>query len=414
MTWPCIFLSVLGLMACGKDDPSKPPDPPVNAPPGRITNLTAEAVSPTSVLLRWMATGADGTTGTASRYDVRFATDSVAVVNWSGATRVNSLPPPKASGRGEHFELTGLGAHTRYFFGIKAADEDTLWSGLSNVAAAQTGSLLRLTTSTNVRNGAFGPDWSPDGSSIVFCADWGTPVESPVCQLYLVPPVGGNPVKLTHFATDARYPAWSPDGAHVAFVLEQYNAFAISTMNPTPDAQAVTLATHSRGYVCAPAWAFDSGRLAYSVFSPFGDVPGRGGYIVSSAGQSMGMFASGWDIWSLDWSPDGSTIAFAALRNSHFGIWIVDAAGGEPVELTADPAGDQGPAWSPDGSRIAFTSQRAGSWDIWVMSATGQNPVQLTSGPATDIRPRWSPDGTQIVYSSSGDNHVNDIWVLYL
>jgi Tol biopolymer transport system component len=40
------------------------------------------------------------------------------------------------------------------------------------------------------------------------------------------------------------------------------------------------------------------------------------------------------------------------------------------------------PSWSPDGERIAFASQRHCNWDIYVMDADGKNPVNLTNNIA--------------------------------
>lgn len=60
---------------------------------------------------------------------------------------------------------------------------------------------------------------------------------------------------------------------------------------------------------------------------------------------------------------------------------------------------------SPDGSRIAFvhnifsTDQPQLRGDIWVMDADGSNPQQLTRGDDLDRQPRWSPDGTRIAYT---------------
>jgi Tol biopolymer transport system component len=35
-------------------------------------------------------------------------------------------------------------------------------------------------------------------------------------------------------------------------------------------------------------------------------------------------------------------------------------------------------ATGPDGTRIAFTSNRDGDFEVWVMNADGTNPINLT------------------------------------
>ena len=60
------------------------------------------------------------------------------------------------------------------------------------------------------------------------------------------------------------------------------------------------------------------------------------------------------------------------------------------------------PARSPDGTKVAFSSIRDGNLEIYVMDADGGNPVNLTRDDAYDQAPAWSPDGGHIVFERSG------------
>ena len=64
------------------------------------------------------------------------------------------------------------------------------------------------------------------------------------------------------------------------------------------------------------------------------------------------------------------------------------------IKLTNHPARDGRPNWSPDGQQIAFTSDRDGNWEIYVMNADGTNPINLTNHPAEDnqcfLVARWN------------------------
>ncbi len=65
--------------------------------------------------------------------------------------------------------------------------------------------------------------------------------------------------------------------------------------------------------------------------------------------------------------------------------------------LLAHDALDGYPDWSPDGLRIAFSSNRDGNWkkkpndnwEVYVMNADGTNPINLTNHPAWDSQPSW-------------------------
>jgi WD40-like Beta Propeller Repeat len=80
-------------------------------------------------------------------------------------------------------------------------------------------------------------------------------------------------------------------------------------------------------------------------------------------------------------------------------IWVVDADGSNPTQLTSDPAEERSPAFSPDGTEIAF-ARRNGDFEIFVMAArAGDIARQLTSNEGEQDRfPSWTADGSQIVY----------------
>ena len=91
------------------------------------------------------------------------------------------------------------------------------------------------------------------------------------------------------------------------------------------------------------------------------------------------------------WSPDGSRVAFASRRGGTRDIWIVDAAGGEPEQLTTDTGEGVIPVFSPDGNWVYFTSDKAGDFHIWRIPVNGGVPVRVTD--AVGFTPRFSSDG---------------------
>lgn len=111
-------------------------------------------------------------------------------------------------------------------------------------------------------------------------------------------------------------------------------------------------------------------------------------------------------------SPDGGKIVFVSRRDEGFGeIYVIGVDGRDIVRLTNNSASDFYPVWSPDGKRIAFQSYRDGNSEIYVMDADGGNQTRLTTNTVDDTEPSWSPDGTRIAFASD-QNSNTDIYVM--
>ena len=101
------------------------------------------------------------------------------------------------------------------------------------------------------------------------------------------------------------------------------------------------------------------------------------------------------------WSPDMTTLAYCAMRESdpNGDIYIIPAEGGDEIRLTTAEGLDDGPEYSPDGKHIWFNSVRTGDMQVWRMNADGTEQTQMTFD--TDLYswfPHVSPDGKKVVY----------------
>ncbi len=107
-------------------------------------------------------------------------------------------------------------------------------------------------------------------------------------------------------------------------------------------------------------------------------------------------------------SPDGRRLAYTRTRPSRTAtfhkydllsggdrgdVWVVDAAGGDPQNLTRgadDGSGHWAPIWSPDAQRLAWLSTRGGNVCAWACEIGSRQPHRLCAG-AVDLRSHSSP-----------------------
>jgi eukaryotic-like serine/threonine-protein kinase len=95
-------------------------------------------------------------------------------------------------------------------------------------------------------------------------------------------------------------------------------------------------------------------------------------------------------------SPDGKLVAYSSDRSvdSERDLYIKQVAGGQPIRLTSDGAGNTTPNFSPDGSKIVFRSNRDGGGIYEIPAFGGEVRLLARDG----LNPKFSPDGSQVAY----------------
>ncbi|HEY2901009.1 MAG TPA: discoidin domain-containing protein [Polyangia bacterium] len=116
--------------------------------PSAISDLTAQvaltgSTSTVMALLRWTAPGDDGTQGTATAYDIRYATTPISDTTFSAATPMTGPPSPRVAGTFEGANIDGLAQNKTFYFAVKTVDDTGTWSALSNVATLQTPDMIK-------------------------------------------------------------------------------------------------------------------------------------------------------------------------------------------------------------------------------------------------------------------------------
>ncbi|BDG60077.1 hypothetical protein [Caldinitratiruptor microaerophilus] len=237
------------------------------------------------------------------------------------------------------------------------------------------------------------PDWSPDGTQIVFMRDGRTWVMAADGS-------SARPLAAGRDTWDTQ-PSWSPDGRWIALIRHPQDGKSdhgqlVRMRADGTGEQVLVEAGEPLGYL---AWhpggegiAFTTrGRLVHL------DLRTRMTRILAEAGPEGDLLPGG-----VAWSPDGQWLVFGSGRRHpdrlDLDLYRVPAAGGEPERLTT--GGGIMPHVSPDGRKIAFRSPHRQSGIHVLDLDSGQTAVRQPDQRADlYFHPRWSPDGTRLLAS---------------
>src|SRR5437660_1376730 len=233
-------------------------------------------------------------------------------------------------------------------------------------------------------------------------------------SVWVAPAAGGEARRFTTGPANADSPVWSPDGRWLAFVSEregeasgkdqkeqkkQEKSKGQIWVMPTDggEARQLTFMEHGAG---APVWSPDSKSMLFSAQVGSTDEEGEDGKPLPKARV----------IDRLWYRIDG--VGFIYERRAH--LFLVEATGGKPQQLTDGDWDDSDAAWSPDGTQIAFCSNRRD--DRWKRPGDDLYTLALQDGNAGDLRcltdgelscngPSWSPDGKALAFVGAPKLH---------
>lgn len=182
------------------------------------------------------------------------------------------------------------------------------------------------------------PRWSPDARRLAFLSERGSDA-TPNAQIYLLNPMGGEPVPLTSHKTSIQSFEWSPDGRSIAFIAEE---------------------PREKPKTKPPVVVDEDHRFAQL-------------WVIDVASQQIRQLTRGSrHITAFNWSPDGSQIVFTARATPK----LMD---NHTTEVFVTPAVLQNAPYDTAQSR------------------------QITKGGGAENQPRFSPDGRWISYLAHAD-----------
>jgi dipeptidyl aminopeptidase/acylaminoacyl peptidase len=258
--------------------------------------------------------------------------------------------------------------------------------------------------------------WSPDGKRILYLAD-GEPKGSQIFVRWI--DVDGPATQITHVTEAPKGPRWSPDGRSIAFSMfvPEKNSLTIS-MPPEPKGAKWTPAPR---FVESLHYRQDQVGFLEDGYTHVFAAPADGG-------TPRQLTAGKWNVGagelrgtaSIDWTPDGTSIVFDALRDSGADLKyqishlsVVDVASGAIRDLVTKPGSWGRPAVSPDGRLVAFAGYAASGHthtvsDLYVVSIAGENMRKISGDFDRDpANLRWATDGSGVYFSAQDRGSEN-------
>lgn len=308
-------------------------------------------------------------------------------------------------------------------------------------------------------DGIVAPKWSPDGEKTLFQSRGvGTLNDGPTSNVWIAAGDGSALSSLTKstFGGQNVSPQWSPDGSRIVFCSDRkldgtdaYNTnqtLNIWLMNADgSDPHPLTTMTHADAYNCQPKWSPDGSKI---FFNASRDLDGSDQASQPQTYNIWSILPDGTELKAVtqitaanidnaltDFSDDGSKILFTSKRhldgsdaagpNGATNIWIVDSDGNNLAPLTHFTAASiaaRGAIFSQNSSDIFFVSNTlldgsdaalANDTDnIWTAKSDGTNATPLTSLTEANIfiyGMNFSADGSQILYNSTRDVSGNNV-----
>ncbi len=117
----------------------------------------------------------------------------------------------------------------------------------------------------------------------------------------------------------------------------------------------------------------------------------------------------------LDVSPDGKTIVFDMLGD----IYSLPVGGGEAKALRTGMPFEVQPRFSNDGKKISFTSDAGGGDNIWVMDADGSHPTEVTKESFRLLNNAvWLPGDQYLIarkhFTSTRSLGAGELWMYHI
>ena len=239
------------------------------------------------------------------------------------------------------------------------------------VFVSHTGKIRELYTSdlffqgfdklTSHRYQVVAPDWSPDGSKIMYSSN-----HKGGLDIYMLDVASKVSSPIARYRGQNLGAVFGPHGRRAAMILNRELFIQSAILNPNSKPERIT---RNRSAETSPTWSPNGRQLIVS-----SDVQGGGKlYEVILAGRNLGRLRpitttiKSREMTEPSWNPlESNLIAFSASIQGYSQIAIHDLKTGKS-ELLSSNTNDEGPCWTNDGRHLLFSSQRGGKHQLKIL-----------------------------------------------
>ena len=230
---------------------------------------------------------------------------------------------------------------------------------------------------------AIGPNWSPDGNSIVYTSYMRDFPD--ICRIDLIRSRRETLASYGGLNTGA---AISPDGKDLALILSKDGNPELYIKN-IRSGKLTRLTNSPRAAEASPSWSPDGSQLVYA-----SDQIGIGRpqlYIISREGGTPRRISNrGTENVAPDWGANG-LIACSSRNGGQYVIAVIQPSSGQTTYLVSDGANYEDPSWAPDGRHIVASRTVNYQSSIYLLDTVSDRPVALLQGSGSWYSPACSP-----------------------
>jgi len=248
------------------------------------------------------------------------------------------------------------------------------------------------------------PQISPDGTRIVYVRSFmDIMADQPRSNLWIVDADGSNHRPLTTGNENHRSPRWSPDGTRLLYLSgEEHTAQVYCRWMDT--GQTARLA-QLPGPASSVEWSPDGTQIAFSMPVPAPEKP-----FVTMPPMPPGA----------EWAKPAKVIrkviyrmdGIGYVKDMYFQLFVLPAEGGSPRQLTSGDFHHRDSRWTPDGKSLVFSANRREDWEyeprnseVYRLDLNTREVTALTDRVGPDTGPAVSPDGSKIAYLGYDDRY---------